>query len=100
MSCRQRRRLLRLQVADNGVGIPPEYMALIFSFAFTTKPHGHGFGLHASALAAKDMGGTLRADIDGYDRGTTFALRIPSQPSTSPRTSSPATPLRRAAEGR
>ncbi len=69
--------LIRLQVIDNGVGIRPEHMTQIFSYGFTTKPHGHGFGLHSSALAAKELGGSLRADSDGYNRGAAFTLQIP-----------------------
>jgi hypothetical protein len=31
-------------------------VARIFEHGFTTKPNGHGFGLHSGALAAKIMG--------------------------------------------
>ena len=40
-------------IADNGTGIAPEHLRRIFTQGFTTKKDGHGFGLHASALAAK-----------------------------------------------
>jgi signal transduction histidine kinase len=52
----------------------------IFNHGFTTKPGGHGFGLHSSALAAREMGGSLRAQSDGPDRGATFTLELPIQP--------------------
>ncbi len=42
-----------VEVQDNGIGIPPENMAKIFRQGFTTKPDGHGFGLHMSLLMAK-----------------------------------------------
>jgi signal transduction histidine kinase len=71
---------LRIQVADNGEGIPPENMTRIFSHGFTTRTEGHGFGLHSSALAAREMGGTLTAHSDGPGRGATFVLDIPFQP--------------------
>jgi signal transduction histidine kinase len=66
-----------LAVEDNGVGLPPENLTRIFGHGFTTKADGHGFGLHSCALAAKQMGGSLRAESDGPDRGATFTLELP-----------------------
>ena len=68
---------VRFIVQDNGVGIPPENMSHIFQHGFTTKINGHGFGLHSSVLAAKDMRGTLTASSDGAGRGATFILELP-----------------------
>ncbi len=68
---------VRLVVTDNGVGIAPENMTSIFSHGFTTKRDGHGFGLHGSALAAQDMGGSLAAHSDGPGRGASFTLTLP-----------------------
>ena len=68
---------VRLQVHDTGVGIKPEHLTRIFSQGFTTKKDGHGLGLHSSAVAAKLMGGTLRADSPGEDYGATFTLELP-----------------------
>ncbi len=68
---------LRFIVQDNGVGIPPENMRHIFQHGFTTKINGHGFGLHSSVLAAKDMRGTLTAKSDGTNHGATFILELP-----------------------
>jgi C4-dicarboxylate-specific signal transduction histidine kinase len=52
-------------------------MKLLFQHGFTTKKNGHGFGLHSSANAARDLGGTLVAHSDGPDQGATFTLEIP-----------------------
>ncbi|MDO8942196.1 MAG: ATP-binding protein, partial [Desulfobacterales bacterium] len=68
---------VRITVADNGVGIPPENLNRIFSHGFTTKKEGHGFGLHSSALAAKEMGGSLTVRSDGPGQGATFTLELP-----------------------
>jgi signal transduction histidine kinase len=65
------------EVADNGVGIAPENMTRIFSYGFTTHSDGHGFGLHSSCNAAKEMGGDLSAASDGPGLGATFMLRLP-----------------------
>lgn len=65
-------------VEDNGVGIPADNLIRIFSHGFTTKPDGHGFGLHSGALAAREMGGSLRAASAGLGRGATFTLELPA----------------------
>lgn len=68
----------RISVKDNGLGIDPENITKIFSFGFSTKVAGHGFGLHASALAAKEMGGKLIAESKGVGMGATFVLTLPA----------------------
>jgi C4-dicarboxylate-specific signal transduction histidine kinase len=69
---------LVVTVADNGVGITAATLEKLFSYGFTTKSDGHGFGLHASALAAQEMGGSLKAFSDGENRGAAFVLSLPS----------------------
>jgi signal transduction histidine kinase len=68
---------VRLDVEDNGIGIPAENLGRIFSHGFTTKKTGHGFGLHSCALAAKELGGSLAARSEGPGRGATFTLELP-----------------------
>jgi PAS domain S-box-containing protein len=68
---------IKIAVADNGIGIPPENLARIFTHGFTTKKNGHGFGLHSSVLAAKEIGGSLRAHSEGAGQGATFILELP-----------------------
>ncbi len=70
----------RIEVADNGVGIPEENLTKIFSHGFTTKEGGHGFGLHGSALAAKELGGSLTVHSGGAEQGATFTLELPFKP--------------------
>lgn len=69
-----------IEVRDNGVGISPEDITRIFSHGFTTKQHGHGFGLHSSANAAKELGGKLTASSDGVGHGALFTLELPFHP--------------------
>jgi signal transduction histidine kinase len=71
---------VKIEVADNGVGIPPENLTRIFQHGFTTRKDGHGFGLHSGALAAQEMGGTLTVHSDGPGQGATFTLALPCQP--------------------
>lgn len=66
-----------ISVEDNGGGILAEHMPKLFTQGFTTRDKGHGYGLHASVLAAQELGGTLTAQSDGTSRGATFTLRIP-----------------------
>jgi two-component system, NtrC family, sensor kinase len=66
-----------IEVIDNGIGIAQENLTRIFRHGFTTKKNGHGFGLHSGALAAKEMGGSLRVDSDGPGLGATFTLELP-----------------------
>ena len=69
---------LLVVVADNGVGIANDRLEKIFQLGFTTKPSGNGLGLHSSANAARVMGGSLRAESDGPDRGAAFILELPA----------------------
>jgi signal transduction histidine kinase len=71
---------VRIEVRDNGTGIPPEMLTRIFQYGFTTRQEGHGFGLHSSALAAQELSGSLTAHSDGPGRGATFTLELPFQP--------------------
>ena len=66
-----------IQVVDNGCGIDVDTMTRLFQHGFTTKTRGHGFGLHACALAAAEMDGTLTCHSEGPGRGATFVLDIP-----------------------
>jgi PAS domain S-box-containing protein len=70
---------VRVEVEDNGVGISEENQTRIFAHGFTTRNQGHGFGLHASAIAAKELGGTLTAQSEGPGKGATFILEIPTK---------------------
>ena len=71
---------VQIIVRDNGVGIPEENLTKIFQFGFTTRKQGHGFGLHSSANAAKELGGTLHAESKGRGDGATFVLELPAAP--------------------
>lgn len=66
-----------IHIADNGIGIPRENLTRIFGYGFTTKKDGHGFGLHTSAISAKEMGGTLKAHSEGSGKGAIFILELP-----------------------
>ena len=71
-------------VHDTGIGIPPENLERIFNHGFTTRADGHGFGLHSSALAAREIGGSLYAESGGVGQGATFTLTLPLIPAEAP----------------
>jgi signal transduction histidine kinase len=68
---------IKFEVTDNGGGISPDNLTKIFVHGFTTRKDGHGFGLHSSANAAREMGGSLTASSEGLNRGATFVLLLP-----------------------
>jgi signal transduction histidine kinase len=67
----------RLAVQDDGEGISEASLTRMFAHGFTTRKHGHGFGLHSCARAATDMGGVLTVHSDGPGHGATFTLELP-----------------------
>lgn len=77
---------IQVVVSDNGVGIAPTNLKKIFNHGFTTrkKNGGHGFGLHGSALAAKELGGSLEVNSEGPGKGATFTLEIPVERTGGP----------------
>ncbi len=89
---------VRIHVEDNGSGVSPEHQPQLFRLGFTTKQDGSGIGLHSSANAAKQLGGSLSFHSDGPGRGAVFTLELPvapADPSVSvPGATPPRTPLR------
>lgn len=68
---------IRVQVRDNGPGIPADIRHRIFEPFFTTKPIGHntGLGLSLAYGAMRDVGGELRLLPEGP--GATFEMELP-----------------------
>ena len=68
-----------VEVADSGVGIPPEHLRKIFDPFFTTKTtsRGTGLGLAVSYGIIHEHSGTIHVE-SAVGRGTTFRLEFPS----------------------
>ncbi len=70
---------VRVEIADDGPGVPPEIADLIFQPFFTTRPvgEGTGLGLYLSRRIIDDCGGKL-----GYHPrqggGSTFVIELPA----------------------
>ncbi|WP_339731989.1 PAS domain-containing sensor histidine kinase [uncultured Gimesia sp.] len=75
---------VKIEVEDNGIGILEEDLPKIFQHGFTTKDSGHGFGLHSSALAAKELGGSLTVFSKGEGQGARFTVILPLKTEEEP----------------
>jgi signal transduction histidine kinase/ActR/RegA family two-component response regulator len=75
--------MIRLTVKDNGVGIAPDFLPLVFERfrqadqAITRQHGGLGLGLSIVKHLAELHGGTIVAHSDGAGTGATFTLTIP-----------------------
>jgi signal transduction histidine kinase len=69
---------LRLEVHDNGCGIPPENLSKIFNPFFTTKEKGTGLGLANAHRLIEMHGGSLTVS-SSQEAGTTFCITLPRQ---------------------
>ena len=71
-----------LRFADDGDGIPAEYLARIFESGFSTKSRAtnFGIGLHWCANALHALGGRIRAESPGPGRGATLEVALPLRP--------------------
>jgi signal transduction histidine kinase len=68
---------VKLDVADDGPGIPPGLREKVFHLYFTTKPAGSGIGLAMTYRTVQLHNGTI--DFTSEDgRGTTFHLQFPA----------------------
>jgi two-component system nitrogen regulation sensor histidine kinase NtrY len=73
------RKSVRLVVADDGPGVPPEDRDRLFEPYFSRKEGGTGLGLAIVSAIANDHGGTVRMR-DNQPRGAIFELEFPAQP--------------------
>jgi len=78
--------ILTVTVRDSGIGMDPEVMQRIFdpfeqgNRSFEHRFGGLGLGLAISKSLAKAHGGTLTAQSEGTDRGSTFTLSLQALP--------------------
>jgi two-component system sensor kinase FixL len=75
---------VRIHIEDNGVGIDPKHRDELFRLGFTTKRNGSGIGLHSSANAAQQLGGSITFHSDGPGQGARFTLELPCAPTARP----------------
>jgi signal transduction histidine kinase len=71
--------MVRIDIADTGVGIPPEHMGKIFDAFFTTKKEvsGVGLGLSVSYGIVQQHRGTITV-ASRVGEGATFTVQLPA----------------------
>jgi two-component system, NtrC family, nitrogen regulation sensor histidine kinase GlnL len=69
-------RLIIVEIRDNGSGIAPEQLDMIFTPFFTTKDRGSGLGLATCQKIVNDHRGFLRVESTPGE-GTTFSVALP-----------------------
>ena len=72
----QARRCVRVEIADNGCGIPPEHISKVFEPFFTTKAKGTGLGLAVSYRIVRNHQGEIQVSSQPGE-GTRFTIEIP-----------------------
>jgi len=80
---------VRVEVADNGIGLDQVDVDRMFSLSYTTKPTGTGVGLSVSRAIVVAHGGRIWAEAN-RDGGATFYFTLPQR---LPRAGSPAIAL-------
>jgi two-component system nitrogen regulation sensor histidine kinase NtrY len=68
--------IVRLEIADNGVGMTREVKARLFEPYFSTKPDGSGLGLAIVSSIIADHNGFIRVR-DNLPRGSRFVMEFP-----------------------
>jgi signal transduction histidine kinase len=69
------RATVRIEVADDGPGVPEEVRDRIFAPFFTTKPRGSGLGLSIVRKLVDAHEGAI--DVVAGPTGTTFRVTLP-----------------------
>ena len=75
VSAHCRRRMVEINVADNGCGIPQELRSTLFKPFITGKPNGTGLGLTITSNIVQAHGGKI--SFISNRNGSIFTLRLP-----------------------
>lgn len=74
------KKIVAIEIADNGCGIEKENISRIFEPFFTTKKPGEGTGLGLSICyeIIKEHNGSIEAESEGKDKGAIFRINLPA----------------------
>ena len=96
IECRADDASARVEVSDEGQGIPPEFLPHVFerfrqADGSTTRSHGGlGIGLALVKSFVEAHGGTVAAASEGEGRGSRFVVSLPLLQHTAPEVATPA----------
>ncbi len=65
-----------IHITDTGCGISPDKLKAVFTYGYSTKINGHGFGLHSCANYMSEMKANIWAESEGSGKGATFVLKF------------------------
>jgi DNA-binding response OmpR family regulator/signal transduction histidine kinase len=85
---------IRLSITDEGVGIAPEHLDLVFDRFYRIsqgeeRPSGTGLGLAVARASIEAHGGKIWADSAGLGQGASFYCTLPLAPQTQLSATSP-----------
>jgi len=75
---------LRVSVADTGIGMNKKELQGLFNRTFergekarNVNVNGKGIGLYLAAQMVINNGGRIRAESDGWEKGSEFIIELP-----------------------
>ena len=74
-----RKKCVRVEIADTGCGIPDDQVSRVFDPFFSTKSNGTGLGLSVSYGIVQKHKGSVRV-LSRVGEGTHFILELPFPP--------------------
>jgi signal transduction histidine kinase len=75
---------IKIDVRDDGPGVPEIYLNRVFEPFFTTRDGGTGYGLYLAAEIVKEQGGRLTA-CNNPEGGACFTIWLPREDAAGPR---------------
>jgi len=63
-------------ISDSGHGVAPEDRPRLLSAGFTTKPWGHGLGLHSLAVFLASRNGSVKLESEGSGKGAVLVIEV------------------------
>lgn len=74
---------VRLEIVDDGRGVPPEHLSRVFEPQFSTTTSGSGLGLTICRRLVESWGGSIALE-SAPDRGTTVTIALAGPDGTLP----------------
>ncbi|MBT7445522.1 MAG: HAMP domain-containing histidine kinase [Methylococcales bacterium] len=66
-----------ISIQDTGIGFDTKQQAQLFTFGYTSKEDGCGFGLHSSTHYIQSIDGKMEAESSGLGKGAKFTIKLP-----------------------